>query len=141
MTDRLLTTLREFARIFTVHSESVMFDESLQKQTMQQIYDANCTSNGPVSMIAVTRHQYDVTEFPKYVEYIKNTLQISTIYYGLWTGGGKVEYDLLYVVPTDDYEIIQKHLNAHNFLNDSISQRMALVICSDGSTKIIENSS
>ena len=140
MTDRLLITLREFARTFTVHSDPVMFNELLQKQTMQQIYDANCTFDVPVSMIAVTRHQYDVDKFPKYVRYIKNTLQISTVYYGLWTECKKVEYDVLYVVPTDDYDVIQNHLNAHDFLNDCVSQMMALVICYDGSTKIITNS-
>ena len=77
--------------------------------------------------------------FPKFANYIKNKLGIYTIYYGLWTGGNRVEYDVLYVLPTDDHSTIQKHLNSHNFLNDGVTQRMALVISHDGSTKIIEN--
>jgi len=141
MNNSLLETLHESAINFTVHSNPVMFDENLQKQTMQQIYDAEHTSDEPVSMIAVTRYQYDVNLFPKYVKYIKNTLQINTVYYGLWCDGGKVEYDVLYVLPAVDNVIIQSHLNAHDFLNDFVSQKMALVICQDGSTRIIKNHS
>ena len=139
MTDRLLITLREFARTFTVHSDPVMFNELLQKQTMQQIYDANCTFDVPVSMIAVTRHQYDVDKFPKYVDYIKNQLDIDTIYFGLWPGANRIEYDVLYVIDTVDDNTIQKHLNSHNLLNGGVSQEMALVISHDGTTKIIGN--
>ena len=140
MYEKLLEQFRACEVGFTKHSDSVMFDESFNQISAKEIYNLECTSNDPVTMIAVTRHQYDVDKFPKYVRYIKNTLQISTVYYGLWTEGKKVEYDVLYVVPTDDYDVIQNHLNAHAFLNDCVSQMMALVICYDGSTKIITNS-
>jgi len=73
------------------------------------------------------------------VNYIKNQLGIDTIYFGLWPGVNRVEYDVLYVIDTVDDNTIQKHLNAHNLLNDGISQEMALVISNDGTTKIIEN--
>jgi len=36
---------------------------------------------------------------------------------------------------------IQKHLNAHDHMNNGITQRMALVISKDGTTTIIENTS
>lgn len=86
-------------------------------------------------MIAVTRHQYDIGNFQKYENYIKKTLKLSRIYYGLWSDGKKVEYDVLYAIPTEDYEEIQNHLNAHNQIN----QGMVLVIFSDGTYKVIRN--
>ena len=106
---------------------------------MKQIHELECNTDSPVAMIAVTRHQYHVYNFPKYVDYIKNQLGVDTIYYGLWTGGNRVEYDVLYVIPTNDHDIIQKHLNTHDFLNDGVSQKMALVISNDGTSEIIEN--
>ena len=116
-----------------------MFDEDFNKIPMKQIHELECNTHSSVTMIAVTRHQYHVYNFPKYSHYIKNQLGINTIYYGLWPGVNRVEYDVLYVIPTDDYSTIQKHLNSYDFLNDGVTQRMALVISNDGSTKIIEN--
>ena len=136
----LLRKFKESEKNFTIHSEPVMFDEDFSKITMKAIHELECNAGRPVTMIAITRHQHHVKNFPKYVRYIKNTLQISTVYYGLWAEGERVEYDVLYVISTDDYKIIQNHLNAHDFLNEGVSQIMALVICNDGSTKIITNS-
>jgi hypothetical protein len=67
-------------------------------------------------------------------------LGLGRVYYGLWTDGKKVEYDVLYAIDTDDYEQIQNHLNGHNHMNQGIAQVMALVISSDGATKIVRNS-
>jgi ssDNA-binding Zn-finger/Zn-ribbon topoisomerase 1 len=137
--DKLLEQFHKFKKNFTIHSEPVMFDENFNKITMKEIHDISSDTDDSVSMIAVTRHQYHVHNFPKYANYIKNQLGINTIYYGLWTGGNRVEYDVLYVLDTVDHNTIQKHLNAHDSLNDSVSQKMALVITSDGTTKIIQN--
>ena len=136
---KLLEQFHKFKKNFTIHSEPVMFDENFNKITMKEIHDISSDTDDSVSMIAVTRHQYHVYNFPKYANYIKNQLGINTIYYGLWPGVNRVEYDVLYVIPTDDYSTIQKHLNSYDFLNDGVTQRMALVISNDGSTKIIEN--
>ena len=135
----LLKKFKKYKKNFTIHSESVMFDEGFNKISTKQIHELECNTNNPVTMIAVTRYQYHVYNFPKYSHYIKNQLGINTIYYGLWPGVNRVEYDVLYVIPTDDYSTIQKHLNSYDFLNDGVTQRMALVISNDGSTKIIEN--
>ena len=135
----LIKKFKESKKNFTIHSKPVMFDENFNKIPMKQIHELECNTDSPVAMIAVTRHQYHVYNFPKYVDYIKNQLGVDTIYYGLWTGGNRVEYDVLYVIPTNDHDIIQKHLNTHDFLNDGVSQKMALVISNDGTSEIIEN--
>ncbi|MBT4327799.1 MAG: hypothetical protein HOD60_12995 [Candidatus Nitrosopelagicus sp.] len=135
----LLKKFKEFEKNFTIHSEPVMFDENFNKISMKQIHELECNADGPVTMIAVTRHQHHVKNFPKYSHYIKSQLGINTVYYGLWPGVNRVEYDVLYVIDTVDHDTIQKHLNLHNCLNDGVSQRMALVISNDGTTKIIEN--
>ena len=135
----LIKKFKESKKNFTIHSKPVMFDENFNKIALKQIHELECNTDSPVTMIAVTRHQYHVYNFPKYVDYIKNQLGIDTIYYGLWTGGNRVEYDVLYVIPTNDHDIIQKHLNTHDFLNDGVSQKMALVISNDGTSEIIEN--
>ena len=62
----------------------------------------------------------------------------NTIYYGLYHDE-KVEYDVLYAIPTNDYDEIQKHLNAHDHMNNGVTQIMGLIISQDGTTKIIKN--
>ena len=140
MYEKLLEKFKKYEIGFTKHSDSVMFDENFNHISMKEIHNLESTSNAPITMIAVTRYQYDVDNFSKYVDYIKNNLKISTVYYGLWPDEDKVEYDVLYVIDSVDDNTIQKHLNAHNFLNDGVSQEMALVISNDGTTKIIKNS-
>ena len=137
---KILLQFKRFEKNFTEKSKSVFLDEMGKKISLRKIYNLESVNDGPISMIAVTRHQYDVDDFSKYVDYIKKRLKINRIYYGLWPGVNKVEYDVLYVINTVDDNTIQKHLNAHDFLNDGVSQKMALVISHDGTTKIIENS-
>jgi len=139
MYEKLLEQFKKYEIGFTAHSDSVMFDENFNHISTKEIHNLESTSNAPITMIAVTRFQYDVDDFSKYVNYIKNDLKISTIYYGLWPGVNKIEYDVLYVLDSVDNNTIQKHLNAHNFLNDGVSQEMALVVSIDGTTEIIEN--
>ena len=140
MYEKLLEKFKKYEIGFTKHSDSVMFDENFNHISMKEIHNLESTSNAPITMIAVTRYQYDVDNFSKYVDYIKNNLKISTVYFGLWPDEDKVEFDVLYVIDSVDDNTIQKHLNAHDFLNDGVSQKMALVISHDGTTKIIENS-
>ncbi len=81
------------------------------------------------------------SNFPDYEKYIKNRLCHNRIYYGLWPDGKKIEYDVLYVIPTDNFEEIQKHLNAHNHMNHGVAQAMSLIIYSGGRYEILKNNS
>jgi len=135
----LLTILRKLGKTFTEKSDPVFLDENAKKLTMKEIHNKECVGTKPITMIAVSRHQYDIAKFPKYINYIKNTLKKNTIYYGLYPDGKKKEYDVLYAIPTNGYDEIQKHLNAHDHMNNGIAQIMGLIISQDGTTKIIKN--
>lgn len=130
----------KFEKNFTEKSEPVILNEMGEKLSMKEIYQIESVKDKPISMIAVTRHQYDLSNFPNYVKYVKNSGKRDRVYFGLWPDGKKVEYDVLYAIDTDDYEQIQNHLNAHNHMNQGIAQVMALIISSDGTTKIVKNS-
>ena len=130
----------KFEKNFTEKSESVILNEIGEKLSMKEIHQIESAKDNPISMIAVTRHQYDVSNFPKYVNYVKNTLGLGRVYFGLWSDGKKVEYDVLYAIDTDDYEQIQNNLNGHDHMNQGITQVMALIISSDGARKIVNNS-
>lgn len=92
---------------------------------------------GMVTLISVARNQYDMKNIDSYVEYVK---KISTrFYYGLWNNGDGVEYDVLYTINTDNYDIIQKHLNSHDEINNMIPQQVAITIYDDMSIKITKN--
>lgn len=134
-------TFRELEKNFTEKSEPVIFNDIGKKLSMKEIHQIESVEDKPVSMIAVTRHQYNFSNFPKYVNYVKNTLGLDRVYFGLWPDGKKVEYDVLYAIDTDDYEQIQNHLNCHNHMNHGITQMMALIISSKGTRKIVRNSS
>ena len=136
---KILLQLKQFEKNFTEKSKPLFLDKMGEKISLKEIYDLESTNDKPISLIAVTRHQYDISNFPKYVKYIKKTLGFSRVYYGLWSDGGKVEYDVLYVIPTDDFEQILNHLNAHDHMNQGTAQVMALVIDSKGKYKIIRN--
>jgi len=139
---KIQDTFNRFEKTFTEESEPVYLNEMGEKLTLKKIHEIESDGNKPVSMIAVTRLQYDISNFPEYEKYLKNTFNLSRIYYGLWPNSKikKVEYDVLYAIPTDDYEEIQMHLNTHNNMNQGIAQEMALVISSDGTSKIVKNS-
>ena len=134
----LLTILQKLEKTFTKKSDPVFLDEDAKKLTLKEIHNKECVGIKPITMIAVTRYQYDVTNFPKYINYIKNTLKKNTIYYGLYHDE-KVEYDVLYAIPTNDYDEIQKHLNAHDHMNNDVSQIMGLTISQDGNYITTDN--
>ena len=135
----LLTILRKLEKTFTKESDPVFLDENGKKLTMKEIHNKERVGDKPITMIAVSRYQYDIANFPKYVNYVKNTLKKNTIYYGLYPEDEKVEYDVLYAIPTNDYDEIQKHLNAHDHMNNGIAQIMGLIISQDGAVKITIN--
>ena len=137
----LLTILQKLEKTFTKKSDPVFLDENAKKLTMKDIHNKECVGGKPITMIGVTRCQYDVADFPKYLNYVKNTLKKNTIYYGLYPDEKrkKVEYDVLYTIPTNDYDEIQKHLNAHDHMNNGIAQIMGLIISQDGAVKITKN--
>jgi len=135
----LLTILQNLEKTFTKESAPVILDENGKKLTMKEIHNKECVGTKPITMIAVSRHQYDIANFPKYLNYIKNTLKKNTIYYGLYPDDEKAEYDVLYAIPTSDYDEIQKHLNAHDHMNNGVTQIMGLIISQDEPTKIIKN--
>ena len=135
---KILTTFRKLEKTFTEESDPVFLDENGKKLTMKEIHNKECVGDKPITMIAVSRHQYDVANFPKYINYIKNTLKKNTIYYGLYHDE-KVEWDVLYAIPTNDYDEIQKHLNAHDHMNNDVSQIMGLTISQDGKSKATKN--
>ena len=135
----LLTILQKLEKTFTKKSDPVFLDENAKKLTLKEIHNKECVDDKPITMIGVTRCQHDVADFPKHLNYIKNTLKKNTIYYGLYPDDEKVEYDVLYAIPTNDYDEIQKHLNAHDHMNNGIAQIMGLIISQDGTTKIIKN--
>lgn len=132
-------TLSRLAKNFTEKSEPVILNEIGEKLSMKEIHQIESSKDNPISMIAVTRHQYDVSNFPEYVDYVKKR-GTDRVYYGLFPDGKKVEYDVLYAIDTDDYEQIQNHLNGHDHMNQGITQVMALIISSDGARKIVNNS-
>jgi len=126
-------------KTFTEKSEPMYLNEMGEKLPLKKIHEIESVEGKPITMIAVTRYQYDISSFPKYENYIKNTLGFSRLYYGLWSDRNKVEYDVLYVIPTDEHDQIQNHLNAHSHMNKGIAQVMALVIDSNGKYKIQPN--
>ena len=142
--EKLKISFKEYEKTFTAKSPSIYFDDAGNKISLKEIYDENNILGNLIVLIAVTRNQYDLNEFPKYVDYIKNSLKKNKIYYGLWTDrittdSGKVEYDVLYVIHRDNFNEIQTHLNSHDHMNHGDKQEMALVISHDGSSKIIKN--
>ena len=138
---KILVIFKQFEKNFTEKSEPLFLDNMGEKISLKRIYDLESIDDKPISLIAVTRKQYDISKFSYYENYIKNNLNKDRTYYGLWSDGGKTEYDVLYVVPTDNYEQIQNHLNAHDQINCGITQMMALTIHSNGNYKIIKNTS
>ena len=136
---KILVIFKQFEKNFTEKSEPLFLDNMGEKISLKRIYDLESIDDKPISLIAVTRKQYDISNFSRYENYIKNKLNKDGTYYGLWSDGKKTEYDVLYAMPTDDYEEVLNHLNAHDQMNKKTAQSMALVIDSDGKYEIIRN--
>jgi len=125
---------------FTEKSEPLYWDKFGEKITLKEIQNNANIGDNSLALIAVTRGQYDTSNFSKYREHIKNTLAKNVVWYGLWcnTDNGRVEYDILYTIENNLKEI-QKHLNLHNQINNGVTQKMALVIDKDGNWKTQNN--
>lgn len=126
---------------FDENSPPVYFDERGDKISLAKIHEMESVNGSPVSLIAVTRQQFGVMNFSKYEKYIRNEFPENRVYYGLWSDSETqhVEYDVLYAIPTDNFEQVQEHLNLHDGMNKGVTQKMALVIFSGGAFEIIEN--
>ena len=131
----------KYEKTFTEKSAPLYLDECGEKITLQEIHDKAGIGDNSLVLIAATRKQYNTDNFSQYREYIKNTLNKSTIYYALWpnTEENNVEYDVLYTTETADHDEIQRHLNLHNDINNGVTQKMALIIDKDGNWEIIHN--
>ena len=131
---KIQDTFSKFEKNFTEKSEPLFLDKMGKKISLKKIHEIESIEGKPISMIAVTRHQYDISNFPKYVEYIKkNNLGTGAIYYGLWSDGytvEDVEFDVLYVIHTENHDQIQEHLNKHDNMNKGKTQAMALMLLS-----------
>ena len=131
----------KYEKTFTEKSAPLYLDECGEKITLQEIHDKAGIGDNSLVLIAATRKQYNTDNFSQYREYIKNTLNKSTIYYALWPNieENNVEYDVLYTIETIEHDEIQRHLNLHNGINNGVAQKMALIIDKNGNWEIIHN--
>ncbi len=138
---KISNMFKKFEKTFTENSNPLYLDKCGEKITLQEIQNKADVGNNPVVLIAVTREQYNMDNFSKYREYIKNTLNKDTIYYGLWPNieKNKTEWDVVYTIDAVNYDQIQKHLNLHNEINNGLAQKMALIIDKTGKCKIQNN--
>jgi hypothetical protein len=127
-------------KTFTENSDPLYLDKCGKRITLQEIHDKADIGDNSVVLIAVTSEQYNIDNFSKYREHIKNNLNKNIIYYGLWPDKvkSKTEWDVLYTIENNSEEI-QKHLNLHNQINNGLAQKMALIIDKDGNWEIQNN--
>jgi len=53
----LLKKFKKYKKNFTIHSESVMFDEGFNKISTKQIHELECNTNNPVTMCKESRER------------------------------------------------------------------------------------
>ena len=138
---KIANEFKKYEKTFTEKSKPVYWNEHAQRVTLKEIHDNANIGDNSVVLIAVTRQQYHLDNFPKYRKYLKDVVKTDTIYYGLWpdTKNNKMEYDILYTIDTTDCDEIQKHLNLHNQINNGVAQKMALIIDKNGNYEIQNN--
>ena len=107
---KIADEFKKYEKTFTEKSEPRYWNELAQKVTLKEIHNNADIGDNPVVLIAVTRQQYNLENFPKYRKYLKDVVKTDTIYYGLWpdTENKKVEYDILYTINSIDKNEIQK---------------------------------
>jgi hypothetical protein len=137
---KILDEFKKYEKGFAGKSKPVYWNHCGEKITLKKIHDNANIGDNSIVLIAVTREQYHLDNFPKYRKYLKDTLNENTIYYGLWPDKdkNKVEYDISYAIENNPEEI-QKHLNQHNHKNNGVAQKMALIIDKDGNWRIQNN--
>ena len=138
---KILDVFKKFEKTFTENNDPLYLDKCGNQVTLQKIHDNADIGDNSLTLIAVTREQYNMNNFSKYREYIKNILNTDTIYYGLWPDieKNKTEWDVVYALETVNYDEIQKHLNLHNEINNGLAQSMALIIDKTGNWEIQHN--
>ena len=138
---KILDVFKKFEKTFTENNNPLYLDKCGNKVTLQKIHDNADIGDNSLALIAVTREQYNMNNFSKYREYVKNTLNTDTIYYGLWPDieKNKTEWDVVYTIETVNSDEIQKHLNLHNEINNGLAQKMALIIDKTGNWEIQHN--
>ena len=139
--ETISNVFKKFEKSFTENSNPLYLDKCGEKITLQEIQNTADIGDNSVALIAVTREQYNMDNFSKYREYIKNALNKDTIYYGLWRNieKNKTEWDVVYTIDAVNYDEIQKHLNLHNEINNGLAQKMALIIDKTGKCEIQNN--
>ena len=138
---KILDVFKKVEKTFTENNNPLYLDKCGNQVTLQKIHDKAGMGDKSLALIAVTREQYNMNNFSKYREYVKNTLNKDTIYYGLWPDieKNKTEWDVVYTIETVNYDEIQKHLNLHNEINNGLAQSMALIIDKLGNWEIQHN--
>lgn len=138
---KIQDTLRKNEKNFE-NNKPLYLDKKGNVVSLNQIFDIESVDRKPVTLIGVTRNQFDTSRFPEFERYIKTELKYPRHYYGLWRDEQKQkpEYEVVYAIQTNDYTVIQRHLNLHDDLNDGIPQEVALVIFPDGNSEIVKNS-
>ena len=71
---KILAIFKQLEKNFTEKSKPLFFDKTGEKISLNKIYDLESIGDKPVSLIAVTRKQYDISKFSYYENYIKNKL-------------------------------------------------------------------
>ena len=138
---KILDVFKKVEKTFTENNNPLYLDKCGNQVTLQKIHDKAGMGDKSLALIAVTREQYNMNNFSKYREYVKNTLNKDTIYYGLWPDieKNKTEWDVVYTIETVNSDEIQKHLNLHNEINNGLAQSMALIIDKLGNWEIQHN--
>ena len=139
---KIAKTFAKYAPHFTHTSPPLYLDNTGKKISLSKIYNTESKFAKPVTLVAVTRFQYNTSKFSKYEKYLKSKLYTNQFYYGLSIVGrpAKIEYDVLYVTPDSKPKTIHKHLNMHNKLNSGAPQVFALTILQGGKFRLVRNS-
>jgi len=124
---------------FINNLQPVFGDQHGNHITLKELHERESVDEKPITMIAVTRKQFNENNLNRYREYIINELGLTRFYHGFWSDGNNIEFDVLYAIPTDNNKVIQDHLNKHDIINDGLNQVMGLIIYKNGGFKNIEN--
>ena len=81
---------------FTDNLEPTFGDHNGNPISLKEIYEIESINNKPITMIAVTRKQFDERDLDRYRKYVTNELGLSRFYHGFWHDGDSIEFDILY---------------------------------------------
>ena len=124
---------------FIDNLQPVFGDHNGDTISLKELHKRESVNGDPITMIAVTRKQFNEINLAKYKEYVMNELGLPRFYHGVWSDGNNIEFDIVYAIPTDNNKVIQEHLNKHDAINDGLNQVMGLIIYKNGEFKNIKN--